>query len=52
MSTPSSPYYYKTSSDTYHWEKDCSKNHYPGDGWKKVSTKPTNREQCNECKGK
>lgn len=52
MSTPKAPYYHKTGSDTYHWEKSCSKNHYPDSGWKKTDTKPTGKEQCNECKGK
>lgn len=51
MSTPSAPYYYKTGGDTYHWEKSCSKNHYPDTGWVKVNDKPS-KEQCNECKGK
>ena len=51
MSTPKSPYYKKTSSDTYHWEKSCSKNRYPDTGWEKHSTKPSG-EQCNECKSK
>lgn len=52
MLIPKGPYYYKESSDTYHWETSCSKNSYPANGWKKVSVKPTGREQCNECKGK
>jgi hypothetical protein len=53
MSDPKAPYYYKESdSDAYHWETSCSKNHYPAAGWKKSNTKPSGREQCNECKGK
>ena len=53
MSRPSSPYYYKESgSDAYHWETSCSKNHYPDTGWKKSDTRPSGREQCNECKSK
>lgn len=51
MSTPSSPYYHKTSSDTYHWEKTCSNNKYPDSGWEKTETKPS-KEQCNQCKAK
>lgn len=53
MSTPSPPYYHKKSSDTYHWEKSCSKNKYSSTDpdWEKTYTKP-NKEQCNECKGK
>jgi len=53
MSKPSAPYYYKeNSSDAYHWEILCSKNHYPDPGWKKSDTAPSGREQCNECKSK
>lgn len=52
MSNPKAPYYYKKSSDTYHWELSCSKNGYPGAGWEKTNTKPTGKEQCNECKAK
>ncbi len=52
MSQPKPPYYYKDSSDTYHWETSCSKNHYPAPGWNKTGSKPPGREQCNECKGK
>ncbi len=50
MSTPSPPYYYREDKDTYHWESSCSKNDYPGSGWERVSTKPSGKEQCNECK--
>lgn len=53
MSKPKAPYYYKeTGSDAYHWETSCSKNRYPGPGWKKSWSVPSGREQCNECKGK
>lgn len=53
MSNPASLYYYKeTGSDAYHWEKSCSRNHYPAAGWKASQSKPAGREQCNECKGK
>ena len=52
MSNPTSPYYFKSSSDTYHWEKSCSNNHYPASGWEKTNEKPKYREQCNECKAK
>jgi hypothetical protein len=52
MSTPSAPYYYKEGGDTYHWETSCSKNYYPAPGWKKTWTKPSGKEQCNECKSK
>jgi hypothetical protein len=53
MSKPSPPYYYKEEgSDTYHWERRCSKNKYPAAGWKKSNTRPRGREQCNECKAK
>ena len=52
MSKLNAPYYYKEDSDTYHWEKSCSKNHYPAPGWKKSETKPRGKEQCNECKSK
>lgn len=52
MSNPNSPYYFKTDSDTYHWELKCSKNHYPEHGWQMVYQKPSNREQCDECKAK
>lgn len=52
MSNPSSPYYYKEGSDTYHWETKCSKNMYPAPGWVKTDSKPSNKEQCNECKAK
>lgn len=51
MSNPKPPYYYKPSSDTYHWEQHCSKNNYPALGWEKTDVKP-NKEQCNECKSK
>ncbi|MFQ5730095.1 MAG: hypothetical protein ACE5GN_07020 [Waddliaceae bacterium] len=52
MSRPAAPYYYKEGSDTYHWESSCSKNHYPAQGWKKVYSAPSGKEQCNECKSK
>ena len=53
MSTPTAPYYYKEKgSDVYHWETKCSLNNYPDSGWKKVWTKPSDREQCNQCKNK
>jgi len=53
MSSPKAPYYYKVnSSDAYHWEKSCSKNHYSSPGWTQSNTPPAGREQCNECKGK
>lgn len=52
MSEPKAPFYYKKDSDTYHWEKSCSKNHYTEDGWETTQTKPTGKEQCNECKAK
>ena len=53
MSKPTPPYYYKEhSSDAYHWERSCSRNHYPAPGWKTSPTPPSGREQCNECKGK
>lgn len=51
MSTPTAPYYYKKSSDTYHWETSCSKNLHPSSDWEKTNAKP-NKEQCNECKSK
>lgn len=54
MSSPSAPYYYKTDSDTSHWETSCSKNHYKpnSSNWVKIYTKPSAKEQCNECKAK
>ena len=52
MSQPSAPYYHRTDSDTYHWHTNCSKNHYPNPGWVKTNSKPSGKEQCNECKGK
>ncbi len=53
MSKPTAPYYYKkNSNDTYHWERSCSKNFYPSEGWEKSDTPPSGREQCNECKNK
>lgn len=53
MSIPSAPYYYKKNSrDVYHWEKSCSKNHYPASEWVKSPTKPSGREECKECKEK
>ena len=53
MSKPKAPYYYKKSgSDTYHWERSCANNHYQDEGWETTSTKPTNREQCDQCKSK
>lgn len=55
MSEPRAPYYYDKESDTYHWELSCSKNHYGEKGaenWEKTVTRPTGREQCNECKAK
>ncbi|MBC8945025.1 MULTISPECIES: hypothetical protein [Xenorhabdus] len=52
MSQPKAPYYYKTSSDTYHWETSCSKNAHPAAGWVKTNDRPSGREQCNECKAK
>ena len=53
MSTPHPPYYYKEyTSDAYHWERTCSQNHYPATGWKKSDTRPSGREQCNQCKSK
>lgn len=51
MSTPSAPYYYKVGNDTYHWERSCSRNNYPDEGWERTNSKPS-KEQCNECKGK
>lgn len=32
MSEPKAPFYYKKDSDTYHWVKSCSKNHYTESG--------------------
>lgn len=53
MSKPSPLYYYKeTGSDTYHWEKSCSLNNYPASGWVAKQSKPTGREQCNQCQSK
>jgi len=52
MSKPEAPYYYKVGRDTYHWETSCTKNNYPDSGWKKTHTKPSGKEQCNECKSK
>lgn len=52
MSNPSAPYYHKKGKDTYHWERSCSKNHYPEAGWEKTNTPPAGKEQCNECKAK
>ena len=52
MSKPEAPYYHKVDSDTYHWETSCSLNHYPAPGWEKTYTKPSGKEQCNECKSK
>jgi len=52
MSEPEAPYYYKVGRDTYHWETSCTKNNYPAPGWKKTNTKPSGKEQCNECKSK
>ncbi|MEZ8100534.1 hypothetical protein [Vibrio bivalvicida] len=52
MSTPKAPYYYKDGSDTYHWEKSCSQNNHPNSGWHSTNTKPTGKEQCNQCKSK
>jgi hypothetical protein len=50
---PKPPYYYRAEgSDTYHWEKSCSRNHYPAPGWKVSNTKPSGRKQCTECKTK
>ncbi|WP_165874523.1 hypothetical protein [Pectinatus cerevisiiphilus] len=54
MSTPKSPYYYKKDSDTYHWEISCSKNNYSPSNpdWVKTTTRPSSREECDECKAK
>ena len=52
MSIPSSPYYYKDGSDTYHWERSCHLNNYPDLGWHKSDNRPAGREQCNTCKSK
>ncbi|WP_158555175.1 hypothetical protein [Fulvimarina endophytica] len=52
MSSPSAPYYYKTSGDTYHWETSCHLNNYPSSGWQKSQDRPSGREQCNVCKSK
>ncbi len=48
-------YYYKEDSDMYHWHFGCS--FVPTDvrknlEWKVTETKPSGREQCNECKTK
>lgn len=51
-------YYYKTkraAGDAYHWHFLCSKvpidvNSNPE--WTVSSTKPSNREQCDECRAK
>lgn len=50
MSEPKAPFYYKKDSDTYHWEKSCSKNHYQEEGWETTKDVPAGKEQCNECK--
>ena len=53
MSKPKPPYYYKINgSDTYHWEKKCSNNHWEEGSteWKKSDKQPSGREQCNQCK--
>jgi hypothetical protein len=52
MSIPKAPFYFKDGNDTYHWEFSCTKNHYPNSGWKKINSKPGNKEQCNECRSK
>lgn len=54
MSTPSAPYYHKRTSDTYHWERSCSKvpsNVSSDPAWEVTNTRPS-KEQCNECKSK
>jgi len=56
MSEPKAPYYYKRyGSDAYHWERSCSKvpaNVSTNPEWVVTNTKPSSREQCNECKAK
>jgi len=54
MSTPKAPYYYKKGDEHYHWEKSCSKNHYSSNNpdWVETNTKPSGKDQCNECKAK
>ena len=54
MSNPKAPYYYKKTNDTYHWELSCSKNNYStsNSDWVRTTTKPSGKEQCNECKSK
>lgn len=55
MSTPSAPYYYRKGRDTYHWEKSCSKvptNVSTDPDWVVTNTKPSGKEQCNECRNK
>jgi hypothetical protein len=54
ISKPSPPYYYKKESDTYHWESSCSKNNFSvlDENWERTWSKPSGKEQCNECKGK
>lgn len=47
-------YYWKIEgSDTYHWHRECE--HVPSDvesnpDWRVSEEKPSNREQCNQCK--
>jgi len=48
-------YYWKIGGDTYHWHRTCS--HVPADvesnpEWRVSETKPTGKEECNECKAK
>ncbi len=53
MSTLRAPYYHKKEGgDAYHWETSCGLNHYPAKGWVKSYTRPSGREQCNQCKTK
>lgn len=52
MSTPKIPYYYEENSDVYHWERDCSDNHYPLGGWIQTDEKPLGKEKCAQCEAK
>jgi hypothetical protein len=40
----------KKGKDTWHWCKNCS--NWPTSDYDSTSTKPSDNELCNECKGK
>ena len=52
MSKPTSPYYFRGGTSIYHWELDCSRNHFPDENWFTTEKRPKYKNKCTECLAK